>query len=477
MEEAYMFRAEDLFDGKNLQSVALNVLHLKQIKNKRTRRHWHTSRPPAPVKNNVTSCASVSSSTSSLTSLESIGYQHLDLEADRILEALAGIHQSSSNVCFDNAVNIDSDDEWVQLDDWSHAQLEHEKLWELVLEDPRHISHVLEYPSHDLWQFIIRDRQQELMATPWKATILRKQNVVHENHNVLIRTLLMRGDVEKETRADIWLLMSGSINRMLRRPGYYKSLVCVSVEAALQLRYKGITSLDQVESMVSYFYTVVPHDESVFWMVVQFIDYVLPWDCLGFNKVVDRQVFLRYLQELLPSIYQHLQGLYVAELKSDSMVGIHFPMFSWLLGANKDSTDRIWDLLWYDGAIVLFRVAMTLTSILAKKIVACESIEQVNSLFQNEDVPVIHFFQEYERWSVITPSSLRQHRSTTKMDSYSVVSSSRMNTIIGRELEKPSTDSLEGFILRHKGQRIMLRECKPGAAAELCQIVRAIFYL
>ena len=115
-----------------------------------------------------------------------------------------------------------------------------------------------------------------------------------------------------------------------------------------------------------------PSEPKSFWLLVCLIEKIMPRDYYTSHLLTsqaDQRVLIEYLQELLPKLWNHLETL-----------GIDLPAvtFAWFLSLYTDCLPvevlfRVWDLLFVEGMVTLFRIAIAIFQLNEKAILAVDS--------------------------------------------------------------------------------------------------------
>uniref|UniRef100_A0A5S6PZI2 RUN and TBC1 domain-containing protein 3 n=1 Tax=Trichuris muris TaxID=70415 RepID=A0A5S6PZI2_TRIMR len=98
-------------------------------------------------------------------------------------------------------------------------------------------------------------------------------------------------------------------------------------------------------------------EESVFWMMFTVIEDLLPSQYYSdplFGAIIDQKVFRRLINELLPKVHSVLNNHDI----EPSLISLH-----WFLTLYSSSLPfpvllRVWDMFFYEGSVVLFKVAL-----------------------------------------------------------------------------------------------------------------------
>ncbi|KAL2316243.1 TBC domain-containing protein C4G8.04 [Schizosaccharomyces pombe] len=155
-------------------------------------------------------------------------------------------------------------------------------------------------------------------------------------------------------------------------------------------------------------------EEDAFYMLMSIIENVLPPKYFTpdlMTSRADQLVLKSFVKESLPEIYSHLELLGV-DLDAIS--------FHWFLSVYTDTLPtnisfRIFDMLFCDGYVCLFRVALTILKSLKQQILACNSSSAIYSLLsdlvQYSFQPDSFIKEAADRWSkLVTEKSIERKR-------------------------------------------------------------------
>lgn len=107
---------------------------------------------------------------------------------------------------------------------------------------------------------------------------------------------------------------------------------------------------------------VMPNEEEAFWTMCWLFETILPLDyfCLMTEVLIDQRVFIALIQKYKSKLFKHLQKIGL------DFALISFQWFVWLLSSNLDRevSESIWDLLFLEGTVNIFRAALAILNIL-----------------------------------------------------------------------------------------------------------------
>ncbi len=115
-----------------------------------------------------------------------------------------------------------------------------------------------------------------------------------------------------------------------------------------------------------------PSEEKSFWLLVCLIEKIMPRDYYTSHLLTsqaDQRVLIEYVEELLPALSSHIE-----------LLGVDLPAvtFAWFLSLYTDCLPvealfRVWDLLFVEGMVTLFRVAVAILKLHEKELVSMDS--------------------------------------------------------------------------------------------------------
>lgn len=127
---------------------------------------------------------------------------------------------------------------------------------------------------------------------------------------------------------------------------------------------------------------VMKTEEDAFWMLAVLLENVLVSDCYTHNLSgchVEQRVFKDLMAKKLPRIAVHLE-----HLEFDvSLVATEWFLCLFAKSLPSETTMRVWDVLFNEGAKVLFRVALAIFKMKEDELLAAQNIGDVISILQN----------------------------------------------------------------------------------------------
>eukprot|EP00252_Welwitschia_mirabilis_P000883 TRINITY_DN10875_c0_g2_i1.p1 TRINITY_DN10875_c0_g2~~TRINITY_DN10875_c0_g2_i1.p1 ORF type:complete len:362 (+),score=59.89 TRINITY_DN10875_c0_g2_i1:144-1088(+) len=127
---------------------------------------------------------------------------------------------------------------------------------------------------------------------------------------------------------------------------------------------------------------VMKKEEDAFWMLAVLLENVLVSDCYTSNLSgchVEQRVFKDVLAKKLPRISAHLDNLEF----DVSLVTTEWFLCLFAKSLPSETTLRVWDVLFNEGARILFRVALALFKIKEEELLAAQYVGDVISILQD----------------------------------------------------------------------------------------------
>ena len=235
----------------------------------------------------------------------------------------------------------------------------------------------------------------------------------------IIKLLLLKKDPDKEYRKKIWMITSGAKKEMKDNPNYYSNLLTNYPDNVKNNSYLIIkkdlprTFIDKKEEklyikkleniliaysrrsqfigycqgfnfIVSFILKIINNEEESFWLFVQIIEKILPLNY--YSNVLGVLVYSALIEQLL---FQFLPELFNFIQNNCFEIHITNLLYKWLLSLfvedfPENLSLNIWDALFLNGDITLFKASLCVLKSLKPEIMKVESIEELNSLFDKK---------------------------------------------------------------------------------------------
>ena len=153
---------------------------------------------------------------------------------------------------------------------------------------------------------------------------------------------------------------------------------------------------------------VVENEEDAFWTFWNLFECILPIDyfCLMTEILIDQKVFTSLVQKHKKRLYRHIHksGLDFAL--------ISFQWFVCLLSSNlsKEISETIWDFMFLEGSVAIFRGALAILSILEQTLLKVNQFTELYSVLDTEPLKSITspdiMIKHMSKFMNVTPKSI-----------------------------------------------------------------------
>ena len=235
----------------------------------------------------------------------------------------------------------------------------------------------------------------------------------------IIKLLLIKTEPEKKYRKNIWMVSSGAKQEMKEHPNYYINLLTKYPEEISENHYQIILKdlprtfinkeeekkyLKRLENIliaysrrnpfigycqgfnfiVAFILKIIEKEEESFWLFVQIIEKILPLNYYSnvLGVLVYSSLIEQLLSQFLPELFDFIQRKYYE-------IHITNILYKWLLslfveGFPEKLSLRIWDALFLNGDIILFKASLGILKLLKNEIMNVNSIEELSILFDKK---------------------------------------------------------------------------------------------
>lgn len=236
--------------------------------------------------------------------------------------------------------------------------------------------------------------------------------------NTLLLKKLIRKGIPPPLRPKVWLAVSGAAKKRSMVPDSYFSDLCLAghgltsaaikqidhdlartfpshpwldssdgqaalrhVLVAYSLRDSHVGYCQGMNFVAGLLLLVMKREEDAFWMLAVLLENVLFQDCYTNDlsgSHVEQRVFKDLLNKKCPRLAAHLEliGFDV------SLVITEWFLCLFAKSLPSETTLRVWDVLFNEGAKVLFRVALALFKMKEEELLATQQVWEVVSIFQ-----------------------------------------------------------------------------------------------
>jgi hypothetical protein len=245
-------------------------------------------------------------------------------------------------------------------------------------------------------------KKQQLKGKDWELHFNTYGRGVSMYRTTEVARLVLQG-IPDYLRMDIWMSFSGAANEKLGHPGYYRSLVdkallqrsTANEEIERDLHRSlpehpafqnqiGIDALRRVlcayalhnpsigycqaMNIVASVLLIYCSEEEAFWLLATLCENLLPdyYNTRVVGAVVDQGILDDLTAEYLPSLHDKLN-----ELGMTNMISLSWFLTIYLCVMPYESAVNVMDCFFYDGAKVIFQVALKLLEWNQEKLLAC----------------------------------------------------------------------------------------------------------
>ena len=240
----------------------------------------------------------------------------------------------------------------------------------------------------------------------------------------LYKLLLLKHCIPSNYRGEFWYIISGAKKENLNNPNYYFSLVnsfndyikkfnesqiekdinrtiiddsinsniikqkLKNILLSYSKRNHSIGYIQGFNFIVAKILKMLPDEEKAFWLFVQIIENILPIDfyseMCGMMSDIDILILL-IKEKYIPNLINKL-------IKNDLISDLKDLILKWFdslfcINMNSNSQNAIWDILFCDGRIVLFKTAISLLKKITDKLILFDNSFDfrnfVNEYFDN----------------------------------------------------------------------------------------------
>ncbi|PIN01456.1 Ypt/Rab GTPase activating protein [Handroanthus impetiginosus] len=250
------------------------------------------------------------------------------------------------------------------------------------------------------------------------STTLKSSLKISSLVNAITLKKLIRGGIPPNLRPRVWFSLSGAAKKKSTVPeSYYNDLTSAvedkvtsatkQIDHDLPRTFPGHPWLDTPEGhaalrrvLVGYSFRdsdvgycqglnyvaallllVMKTEEEAFWMLAVLLENVLVNDCYTNNLSgchVEQRVFKDLLTKKCPRIAAHLEALDF----DVSLVCTEWFLCLFSKSLPSETTLRVWDVLFYEGAKVLFNVALAIFKINEEKLLMAHQVGDVINIIQ-----------------------------------------------------------------------------------------------
>ena len=264
------------------------------------------------------------------------------------------------------------------------------------------------FPSFLINNPLLLSIREKIKNISWeKEGIYLLSKVSFDKNDIkLYKLLLLKNCIPQNFRGEFWYIISGAKKEKLNNPNYYFSLVnsfndyikkfnesqiekdinrtiredsinskiikqkLKNILISYSKRNHSIGYVQGFNFIVAKILNMLPDEEKAFWLFVQIIENILPIDfyseMCGMMSDIDILILLikeKYIPNLINKL---IENDLISDLK-DLILKWFDSLFC--INMNSNSQNAIWDILFCDGRIVLFKTAISLLKKITDKLI------------------------------------------------------------------------------------------------------------
>ena len=264
------------------------------------------------------------------------------------------------------------------------------------------------FPSFLINNPLLLSIREKIKNISWeKEGIYLLSKVSFDKNDIkLYKLLLLKNCIPQNFRGEFWYIISGAKKEKLNNPNYYFSLVnsfndyikkfnesqiekdinrtiredsinskiikqkLKNILISYSKRNQSIGYIQGFNFIVAKILQMLPDEEKAFWLFVQIIENILPIDfyseMCGMMSDIDILICL-IKEKYIPNLINKL-------IKNDLISDLKDLILKWFdslfcINMNSNSQNAIWDILFCDGRIVLFKTAISLLKKITDKLI------------------------------------------------------------------------------------------------------------
>ncbi|GAB6031060.1 TBC1 domain member 9 [Chamberlinius hualienensis] len=274
--------------------------------------------------------------------------------------------------------------------------------------------------------------QQAIKEQRWKMYFSDYGRGIEMYRTPEMQELIIKG-IPDSLRGELWMICSGAINELRVNPGYYYNLVkscrgkstMSSEEIERDLHrslpehpaFQSEIGIGALRNVLTAYSWRNPHigycqamnivcsvlllycsEEEAFWLLVALCERLLPdyYNTKVVGALVDQGVFEELIETLLPDLHKKMESLGVV-----GIISLAWFLTIFLSVMPVESAVNIVDCFFYDGAKVIFQMALTVLEENKDKLLNCKDDGEAMQIFStylekvgNDDVSTVHTAKE-----------------------------------------------------------------------------------